>query len=203
MNAGNGRAGDLHAALTALLDHRLALEQRHAELSRALRQLASTPLSASAAAQLEEARRIVQQLDLDLSRLADAISGLRGQLEAQGMVRIGVARQVLLVRCGAQVFAVPADQVSEIRAAGDARGMRVLPLAEPLAVQGPGEPRRLLVVDGAQPPLAFAVPEILQQDEVSVRPPEEAGVGVTGMANTARGKIKLLDLRQLVAGLNS
>ncbi len=200
--AGAAGDSDLQRRFDELLAQRVLLERRYAELRGCVTQLNSAALPAAAAAQLAAATQALRQFDLDLSSLADALHGLRTQLESRGELAAGSVQQVLFVRAGGQTLAVPLAQVEEIRGWGHAGGLRVVDLAQRLgfpAVEGPLA--RLLVVAG-EPPVAVAVAEVLRQDEVAVRPLGSYFAGMplfTGAAVTAEGLVLVLDARALAA----
>ncbi|HZQ91759.1 MAG TPA: chemotaxis protein CheW [Terriglobales bacterium] len=175
----------LDRALAGLMDQRLRLEARLAELDRVRAQFSAArlePALMAAASKLEEQ---IREMDRDLTRLADAIHGLRVELEARAQIAPGAfgAMAVLFVSAGGQRFAVPIDQVKQVR---DPDGSAASRLDALLGLR-PVATRTARVLVGED--LAVVVDEVLRQDEVRVLP-----------LSTALGSMKIYMGAALTAG---
>jgi hypothetical protein len=156
----------LEQSLAGLMDQRLRLETRLTELDRVRAQFAAArlePALMGAAAKLDEQ---IREMDRDLTRLADAIHALRVELESRAQIVPGAfgTMAVLFVSAGGERFAVPVEQVREVREQNGAAPVR---LGSLLGLAS-GETRTARVLVGED--FAVAVDEVLRQDEVRVLP---------------------------------
>src|SRR5437016_2589302 len=113
------------ATLRGLLAQRRRLEARLDEGRRLAARLRACSRDRESVAELD---RFVAALDGDLSHLADSIHQARQHLAAPDAPRV---QQLLLVRCGATIVAVPVAAIAEVRAwrAGAPTDLKLIALA--------------------------------------------------------------------------
>ncbi len=152
------------ATLRGLLTQRRRLEARLLESREMAARLRTCSRDRESIAELD---RFVAALDTDLTRLADTIHAARTHLNTADAPRM---EQLLIVRCGEQVLAVPVAAVAEIRAwrASEHASENVIALAEALQI-GPAPERGFLLVLAQDAQRALLADEIVQQDELEVR----------------------------------
>jgi hypothetical protein len=185
----------LDAVLEELLARRRELEARLHELRAVVTELAGTTLPPAASTALSNADSTLRRFDADLSALAASTHAIFAALRQRGLAGDSV-QQVLFVGCGTQTFAVPLEQIAEIRAPRDIGAIALTPLTALVGLPAqPSAEERVLRVGQH----GIAVPQLLRQDEVVVRPlgPYFADFPLfTGAALTADGLVLVLDLRE-------
>ena len=201
-------------SLASLLEQRVRLEDRLAELHRVAADLGATPLSAGAVATLQRLKAAVARLDSELTGLANAVHAVVRETSpapASGAPAAEIA-QLMVVRAGESRFALRVDAVREVRSwhgrtpakSWRERDLDVTPLAAALGLAGDAgsaDADHKLIVLEAPAGRALLVDEITRQDELVVRPlgPLVAGP-FAGAVTVAQDELLLvLDLAALAA----
>jgi chemotaxis signal transduction protein len=196
----------LPAAVAELVEQRARLEDRLADFYRAATNLGRQPLPPAASGALSDLKTAVGRFDADLTRLANIVHSVTNQV---GTDRLPVL-QVLFVRCGEAQFALPVNDVKEVRtwdASGRAQGWRdreltVIKLEAALQIENYAPPAsRKLVPLNSPPGAALLVDEITRQDELLLRPMSPLVEGpYRGAVSGIDGDLVLvLDCQELVA----
>jgi hypothetical protein len=184
-------------ALGALMDRRLALEERLLEFDAVLKQLKAARLPSTAAPAVADMQRAVERLDSDLTHLAGVVHDLCAELEQHALVGASALQveAVIFVRAGDRIFAVRANDVEEICAwhGGAPAGCQVISLRDALALPKSdlAGNKRLLRLCGIESG-ALLVDDVVRQDEVVIRTlgPLLAGLKLySGAAVASRGEL--------------